>query len=374
MRARIIQATTRWALATCLAWSVPGWLVAHETDNFSLPLEGEFADIGEYLDLVHLQALEEAVREVNARIERALKLKDTEERADRLRQLHDPDAITRAVSGRFNDAMTESLDIENAVRGSKVKRAHPGQRTAYRNLDWMFAYVHLPIDPRRLILLFQASTIKAHGVYFGTDKLAHFHHMGRYYYDAYRARLREGKTPAEAQQAVVRLYAESSMIAENAFVGFLASGVYSNADLASNFMGFKFLLNLTEPVQLKGVVREPLLARCGVFWRVNDHVRPRSSWFSVFISDHWNEALNPNLYDQTIRWSVRSLLERRADRIVSFYTERDGRPDDPVYYDRLAHELATYDGEDYGHSGEFDKLMTLGNTCLPAARVVSGSR
>jgi hypothetical protein len=348
-----------------LAWFAAAPAPAHETDNFSLPLEGEFADLGEFLDRVHLRALEEAVRELNAGVERALAVKDPVDRAARLRRWHEPDEAVRAVSRRFNDAMTETLDIEDAVRSSWARRVYRDQRTAYRSLNWMFSYVHLPVDPRRLVLLFQASTIKAHGVHFGTDKLVHFHHMGRYYYEIYRELLREGKVPAEAQQAVIRRYADSSLIAENAFVGFLASGVYSNADLVSNFMGFKFLLNLTDPVALKGVVRPPLLVRAGVFWRLNDHVRPGTGWFGVFISDHWNEALNPNLYDQTIRWSVRALLERRAARIVRFYVERDGRPRDPAYFDQLARELATYHGEEYGHSGEFEKLMTLGNTCWP---------
>jgi hypothetical protein len=144
--------------------------------------------------------------------------------------------------------------------------------------------------------------------------------------------------------------------------------VYSNADLCSNFMGFKFLLNLTEPVILKGERRAPLVVRCGVFWRVNDQVRPRSGWFGAFVSDHWNEALNPNLYDVTIRANVRGLLRRRADRIMDFYTRKDGRPADAEYFNQLARTLATYDGEEYGHSGQFEDLLTLGNTCLPAVR------
>jgi hypothetical protein len=341
---------------------------AHETDNFSLPVEGEFADLGEFLDTVHTRAIEEAVREVNAGIERALRVKHLAERAKQLARGHDPDAIAQAVCRRFNDAFIETFDVEDVVRGRWARRAYPDQRTAYWDANWMFAYVHFPIDPRRLVLLFQASTVKAYGVYFGTDKLLHFHHMGRYYYEAYRDLVRAGKSPADAQREVVRWYAGSSMIAENAMVGFLASGVYSNADLCSNFMGFKFLLNLTEPVTLKRERREPLVVRCGVFWRVNDHVRPRAGWFGAFVSDHWNEALNPSLYDVTIRASVRGLLRRRADRIVDFYTRKDGRPADAEYFNQLARTLATCDGEEYGHSGQFEDLMTLGNTCLPAIR------
>ena len=32
-------------------------------------------------------------------------------------------------------------------------------------------------------------------------------------------------------------------------------------------------------------------------------------------------------------------------------------------YERI---LSTYYGENYGHSGQFEDLLTIGNTCLPA--------
>ena len=69
-----------------------------------------------------------------------------------------------------------------------------------------------------------------------------------------------------------------------------------------------------------------------------------------------------------MRPRIRRVLHSRADRIVQFYTQKDDRPNDPAYFENLAHELATYDGEDYGHSGRFDKLMNIGNTCFPALR------
>ena len=44
-------------------------------------------------------------------------------------------------------------------------------------------------------------------------------------------------------------------------------------------------------------------------------------------------------------------LQSRAKSIVQFYTQKDGRPEDPAYFDNLARELSTYYGEPYGHSG-----------------------
>jgi hypothetical protein len=119
---------------------------------------------------------------------------------------------------------------------------------------------------------------------------------------------------------------------------------------------------------MKGREREPLVVRCGVFWRVNHHVRPQSGWLADFFSDHWNEALNPSLYDPTMRPGIRRVLRSRADRIVQFYTRKDGRPSNPAYFENLMRELSTYDGEAYGHSDQFGKLMNIGNTCFPALR------
>jgi hypothetical protein len=218
-----------------------------------------------------------------------------------------------------------------------------------------------------MLMLFQSSTVKAFGVYFGTDKLIHFHHLGWTYYKTYRSLLKTGCTPAEAYRKVIEQYTEHAFLAEDAWFGTITTGVYSNADLAANHVGFKFYLNLTEPVVLKGQERPPLVIRCGVFWQLNQQVRPRSGWLAAYISDHWNEALNPSLYDATMRAGIRRVLQRRAEHIVRFYTQNDARPNDAEYYNKLAHELSTYYGEPYGHSGQFEKLMTIGNTCIPAA-------
>ena len=179
---------------------------------------------------------------------------------------------------------------------------------------------HWALDPRALIMLSQSGTVKAFGAYFGTDKLLHFHAVGYRYYAYYRSLLRSGLSPDEGLERVVRHYATEGFLAEGNSFGTVITGVYSNGDLAANYAGFKFFLNLTDKVVLLGQEREPLVVRCGVFWRVNDHVRLHSGWLRAFISDHWNEALNPSLYDFTMRARVRRILQSRASQIVQFYT------------------------------------------------------
>jgi hypothetical protein len=67
-----------------------------------------------------------------------------------------------------------------------------------------------------------------------------------------------------------------------------------------------------------------------------------------------------------MRSGIRRVLQNRAEHIVQFYTQKDGRPNDPEYFNNLARELSTYYGEFYGHAGDLESLMTIGNTCMPA--------
>ena len=75
----------RWSACLALAFAIllaPGRSEAAETDNFYLPLDREFADLGDYLELLHTRAIEDAVAGVNNRIERVLQLKDPETRQE----------------------------------------------------------------------------------------------------------------------------------------------------------------------------------------------------------------------------------------------------------------------------------------------------
>jgi len=340
-------------------------LSANETDNFYLPLDAEMADIGPFLETVHTMALEQTVAEVNARIEKALRSNDEDVRAASLQQLHDPLVLAKVFLRLFGHPMFEDHQAEHALGGAWAHKVYIGQEASHQDLGMNFSAPFL-LDLRRLGNLNQSRTVKAYGVYFGTDKLVHFHHLGEAYYQMYSSLVRKGASKETAYQQVVRHYAESGVLSEKGIFGDILAGIYSNADLAVNHVGFRFYMNLTERVALKGEEQEPLLLRSGSFWRLNRHVRPRSGWFRIFLSDHWNEALNPNLYQGSIRSGIHRVLQNRAKHIVQFYTEKDGRPREPKYFENLARELSTYYGEPYGHSGHFDKILTIGNTCFPA--------
>ncbi len=338
---------------------------AHETDQYTMPLNVRMADMGDYFDAVHYSALSAAVEKLNKETAAALADKDEARRDAELNRIRSPEHVMEAVFEHFDDAFTEIQDVEFALRGDWVEKVYPGQIAIWRPDSWIYTGTHFWIDPRQIVLQFDSSTVKAYGVYFGTDKLSHFHHMGRIYFQNYLERRADGMSEKDAIDWIVREYSTDSSISEAGLLGFLATGVYSNGDLAADYSGFKFCRNLLEPVFLKGEVRPPMLVRKGEYFRLNKHVRPESGFFGAFISDHWNEALNPSWWEADIRGDVIATLDKRAKNIREFYTKVDGRPDDPEYYDKLAHDLSLMDGEDYGHCRRWDRLVTLAQVCWP---------
>lgn len=345
---------------------------AHETDQYTLPLDKKFADMGDWLDAVHCRAVERAVAKLNEETRVALLEPDLEKRTASLNYIRSPERAMNLVNDSFSDAFTEIQDIEGALRSAGMVQSYPQMITGYRTNDWIYRKTHYWIDPRNIVLSFKSSTMKAYGVYFGTDKLSHFHHMGSIYYEAWLQQRKNGMTDEEATRYVIKHYADGNAIGENALLGFVATGVYSNADLAANFMGLKFNINISEPVTINGKTYEPMIVRKGDFFRVNKDIRPESGWFGRFIDDRWNEALNPSQYSWEIREDVRAALASRADTIAQFYTRVDNRPADPVYYVDLAHQLSTYGDEDYGHCQKWDKMLTLAQICWPAWSVTPG--
>lgn len=362
-----------WILVAAVVIGTAVPVAAHETDQYSLPLDKPFADMGDLMDAAHLRMVHRAVERTNRQIASALREKQTPAIRKRLEALQSQDHLVQQAYGALNDAFHDPLDVESAIHPNWGLSHFPGQHVRFSPERWIYSDAQAWFDPRRLITVWRSGTIKAYGVYFGSDKLSHFHHMGRFYYSAWRENIAAGMSEEEAVANVVNRYSSGGPLGENGLLGFVATGVYSNADLVANYTGFKFYRNLTETVTLKGKACPPLCVRSGEFWRINDHVRPESGWFGAFVSDHWNEALNPNRYDVTLRAEMKRQIEKRAASVFEFWTKRDGRPADAAYFDALAGELSTYYGEAYGHSTGGEPLFTIGNTVMPAlARPASG--
>jgi hypothetical protein len=186
----------------------------------------------------------------------------------------------------------------------------------------------------------------------GLDKVGHLFQQGYEYLKEYRAAEARGGDDAAGLARAVRL----GVSQEQGFYGEMLVGVYSNADLAANYAGLKFYLNLTRPVAFAGRSLPPILVRdAGGGWALNPAAPDQI--VAPFVSDHFNEALNVSRYKPQMREAIRARLRGRAGRVVAFYhtspeqeREREAR-------------LATWHGEPYGHCG-FRDVFTIADTCF----------
>ncbi len=358
----------RWAMIwVCLTISISTTLTvrADETDQFTLPPRDSFADLGPFFSAAHYHAFERVVTRLNRKIDQHASIADPARRAARLKTWHEPLTIANMVRHEFGPALTEMRSLEGTLNADELLAMYPDQRTRYRTSNWIYDHVHLPIDPRKFMLLFIASTVNINGHFIGLDKVGHFHDLGHIYYKDYVALRNRGKTDEQATAIVVRRFSRGA-ISEAVIIGTIASGVQSNGDLASNYIGFKFYRNLTETVRMGDRSLPPMFVRVGDYWALNTHVRPDHNFFKPFVTDHWNEALNPNIYEWSMRGLIRRHLRKRADQIQDFYAHPDGTRRTAEEFRQIEQDLSTFYGEDYGYLRAAErKMVTIANACFP---------
>lgn len=352
--AQVVRLTVLMLLA---AWPA----AAHETDQYTIPGDREFADVGPVMSRWIYNVLEKSVAKVNDDIRSELQ---RDPNAD-LSALYSNDRMAKTVNSELPWAMDVIEGWERLLRSERMREQYPGKVLCYKEpFDNVYKKAHFILDPRQFFRLFLGSTLKAYGVYFGTDKIGHFTDMGMNYYRSYASALREGKSDDEATRHAIELGTRGLIFSEEGMLGYLSAGAYSNGDLVANYVGLLFYKNLTRPTMLEGQVRPPLIVRDGPYWRLNDHVRKDSDFFAWFISDHYDEALNPSRFESGMRKAVREAVAERSNNILRRYADESGQPRRPEWFTRKAQELMTYWGVDYGHRGTMDELITIADTCF----------
>ena len=336
----------------CLAIAFPTF--ALETDQFTVPPQ-PLVDIGPALDTYVLGVIADAVREANDKAawhERAARRAPWgfwkghhRARAARFRS---EDYLARRVF----DVLGRGGVFECPVEGWVRRQAFGGGPALFLPPANDSAYGRTPLA-RRVLLAKMSPTVNAHRFYLGTDKIGHFFQQGYQYYREYgREAGRHGGSERSALARAVR----HGVRQERGFYGEATVGIYSNADLAANYAGLKFYLNLTRAVDVGGESLPSVLVRADDGgWRfsdarANDLLRP-------FFGDHFNEALNPCRYAGDLRGPVRAHLRDHSKAVVAFFqcsVEGEGA---------RQLELSTWYGEAYGHSGP-DGLVTIADTCF----------
>ncbi|MGB8432938.1 MAG: ankyrin repeat domain-containing protein, partial [Burkholderiales bacterium] len=340
--------------------------VAHETDQYTLPVGREFADLGGYFSGVVHDAIADAVKVTNAQIENSLwRGQPTEDTA----RLQSPDFIAGEVWQSLFFAITTNEGLDAKLNADVLRNRYPGLVAVYKPEQNIYDDPLLLIDLTKWVrTFFRSSTVDVGGTLFGTDKLLHFIHLGRIYHSAYLDAREEGLPVAAAEARTVEISAKgyNPFLSENGFLGLVSTGIRSNADLAADYAGLKFYRNLTEPVRIGKSVLPPMLVREGYYWRLADRVRLGSDFFAAFITPHFNEALNPNGYALLIGMRVRKMLKARCFDLLDWYRDGRGRVRSREQFAAVEQELSTFYGEAYGYENDGEDTVSIATTCFEA--------
>jgi hypothetical protein len=314
-------------------------IVAFETDQYNLPPE-PLADIGDEVTEHVEQSIIAAIAKVNTDITlhqscldktagTGIKCRSAESETKKLAYLHSEEAIASAVYDQLGDG-----SIFITVTGkwfNKHKFEHEPSRYKTTYADSIF--ITHPIDYATI-----SSTVNLYGVEFGVDKIDHFFQQGYKYYKIYNSEISEGKTPADAAKKAVSWGKRT----ERTYFGILVSGVYSNADLYSNYAGMRFYQGLTKLVKIGDVERPATVRLNDGVWTINKGFR--ETLIKPFISDQLNEALNASGYSILLYPTVKRVVRNQA------CPEWRKRFPDLTHaaVEKRSADLKMWNGEDYG--------------------------
>ena len=333
---------------------------AFETDQYNLPPQ-PLADIGDEVSQHVEQRLQRAVEKINAEIRaredclmknvrpsRESGCKSPDEEQAKLDYLRSNDAVAHEAYHQLGAGVPPFTSM-----GTWIDLHHfRGQPARYRTSYWKSLFLFLPN-----ICFTISPTVRLYGSEFGTDKIAHLFQQGYSYYKIYNRALAEGATPDEAAQEAFRWGQHT----ERTIYGTLVAGVYSNGDLAANFVGMKFYQGLTREVRIGDTTRPAILLLKDGFWTFNQNIRLREVLLKPFISDHLNEALNPSIFTKYlgVRAYVRRTVRKRScEKWFEHYPDLS-----QANLEETSRALRLWHGEDYGFT-DSEHFVTIANTCF----------
>jgi hypothetical protein len=335
-------------------------VAAFETDQYNLPPR-PLVDIGDEVTEHVEQKLRQASEKINAEISlhqdclptntRARKksgCEAAEKEQAKLAYLRSNDAVARQayqLLGAGVPPFTNGgtwMDLHHF-------RGHPAR---YRTSFAKSIFLPWPSDT-----LTVSPTVNMYGSQFGTDKIAHLFQQGYSYYKIYTRALIAGMTPEEATKKAV-LWGQGT---ERGIFGTLIAGVYSNGDLVANYAGLRFYQGLTQATRIGPDTRPAMLLLKDGFWTINESVNLRELLLKPFISDHFNEALNPSIFTQFLglRAYVRRTVRRRSCK--QWFDHYPGLSQSSL--NERSRALRLWYGEDYGFT-DSTHFITIANTCF----------
>lgn len=320
--------------------------VAFEADQFSLPPQ-PLADIGPEIDEYLRQVIDKAIERVNKQIaseRQALAAAASDviraEHEKAIQELLDESIIPERLRNVVGVNMPKTT-IE-AWLDRHTFRAQPDRHAiSYSDTFFGASMIFKPLLAGAI-----SPTINVYGTLQGMDKIGHFLQQGHDYYGIYLAQIDAGKSESEALAKAV----DFGVTMESSWGGNWWTGAFSNGDLAANYAGMKFYLNLTRPVKVGDAEYPPILIRQGDEWKWNPN--GDSHLIAPFVSEHWDESFNPSWYDAPMRGFIRGGIRSRAAAWV------ENRQTDRAKEEERRKRIETWFGEPYGFSG-WGPLITI---------------
>lgn len=332
-------------------------IFAFETDQYNLPMV-PLADIGDEVSEYVEQNVRKAVEKVNREIAenqacldrpaKESKCKSDKKVKKRLEYLRSEEAIVREIFKPMGGGIPPTTRSGSWMEKHKFKGQPARYKTSYSDSIYT-------IIPTSYITI--SPTVNLYGVEFGTDKIAHIFQQGYTYYKIYEKAILKGATPEKAALKAIK-YGKRT---EATYYGYFVSGVYSNGDLASNFIGMKFYQGLLHDTEIGDMPHRAILSLKDGIWKINDEANLRENLLKPYISDHLNEAHNPSVYfklfwlDSYVRKTVRKQSCPQWHARFPEKTKSD--------YAELTETLKDWHGEDYGHK-ESSHFISIANTCF----------
>lgn len=324
-------------------------VAAFETDQYNLPSE-PLADIGDEVAEYVQENLQKAADKLNAKISVARKCLENKEKncqnnkkeSEKLAEYESDEALAKEVYKLLGAGIIPFTKSGTWMNSHRFKSQPARYTTSFGDSIYKLAPTnYLTISP----------TVKIYNAQFGTDKIAHIFQQGFSYYTKYKRGLRENLSENEAVKKAVNW----GKFSEKTYFGTMVSGVYSNGDLASNYAGMKFYLNLTNQIKIGNNLVNPMFVKENGFWKFvgdKDFLKP-------FVGNHFNEALNPSKYVVGLRSIVRQTVREKSCPLWR-KNFPDLRRED---FQNLTESLKLWHGEDYGFIGN-KKNITIADTCF----------
>jgi hypothetical protein len=226
-----------------------------------------------------------------------------------------------------------------------------------KRFDSIYAYAgfHRILHPSHFIF---SSTIKLFDIEIGLDKLGHIFNEGFQYYRKFN----HAKNLGESDQVALNKGIAWGVDTENSYYGRWVSGIYSNADLASNYVGLHFYFNLFAPLEINGLTYPAILLqnKQGDYDFNPEPQNQPQRLLKRFISYHMNEAFNPSSLEYLQYIVVKKAVKNRCESWKNKHLE-------PAILKNKSSNLTRWNGKYYGFNAH--NTVSIYDSCFASSSI-----